>query len=81
MTMAKMMYPCLNANFVGNLSITQCMQVKGKKKTIPLKFIFNLQIIPRLQRMFASVQITQHITWYDDNKTQGILHHPSDAEA
>jgi len=29
--MAKMMHPCLNANFVDKLGITQSMQEEGKK--------------------------------------------------
>ena len=33
-----------------------------QKKPIPLKSMFYLPIIPRLQRMFASIQTTQHMT-------------------
>jgi len=43
--------------------------------------MFYLPIIPRLQTMFASTQITQHMTWHDESKTQGMLCHPSDGEA
>jgi len=43
--------------------------------------MFYLSIIPRLQRMFASMQIAQHMTWHDKNKIQGMLHHLSDGKA
>jgi len=50
------------------------------KKLIPLKSMFYLPLVPRLQRMFASMQTTQHMTWHDENKTQGMLRHPSNGE-
>jgi len=43
--------------------------------------MFYLPIIPRLQRMFASMETTQHMTWQYENKSQGVLRHPSDGEA
>jgi len=51
------------------------------KKPIAVKSMFYLPIIPRLQRMFASIQITPHMTWHHDNQSQGMLCHPSDGEA
>jgi len=76
------MHPLSNENFVDTLDIAHSMEVRGKKKkTIPLKFMFYLPIIPRLQRMFASMQTAQHMTWHDDNKIQGMLRHPFDGKA
>jgi len=46
-----------------------------------LKSMFYLPIIPRLQRMFASMQTTQHMTWHYEKKIEGMLCHPSDGEA
>jgi len=50
------------------------------KKTNSIKVLY-LPIIPRLQRMFASMQKTQHMTWHDENKTQGMLGQPYEGEA
>ncbi|XP_047165266.1 uncharacterized protein LOC124834592 [Vigna umbellata] len=52
-----------------------------QKKPIPLKSMFYLPIIPRLKRMFTSMQTSEHMTWHDGNKTEGFLCHPSDGEA
>jgi len=79
--MEKMMHPCSNANFVDTLDITLHAGQRQKKKPIPLKFMYYLPIIPRLQRMFASMQTAQHMTWHDENKIQGMLRHSSDEQA
>ena len=54
----KMMHPCSNANFMGNIDNAQSIQARATKKPIPLKSMFYLPIIPRLQRMFSSMQTT-----------------------
>ncbi|KOM47545.1 hypothetical protein LR48_Vigan07g124900 [Vigna angularis] len=54
---------------------------RRQKKPIPLKSMFYLPIIPRLQRMFTSMQTSEHMTWHDGNKTKGFLRHPFDGEA
>ncbi|XP_029128330.1 uncharacterized protein LOC114916203 [Cajanus cajan] len=52
------------------------------KKPVPVKAMFYLPIIPRLQRMFASMQTAGQMTWhYDNRRSSGILRHPSDGEA
>uniref|UniRef100_A0A151UEQ9 Uncharacterized protein n=1 Tax=Cajanus cajan TaxID=3821 RepID=A0A151UEQ9_CAJCA len=44
--------------------------------------MFYLPIIPRLQRMFASMQTPGHMTWHHENKKSvGVLRHPSDGKA
>jgi len=54
---------------------------QGKKIQIVVKSMFYLPIIPRLQRMFASMQTTPHMTWHHKNQSQGKLRHPLDGEA
>jgi len=52
------------------------------KKLFPVKTMFYLPIIPRLQRMFASMQTVGYITWHYENKLSlGMLRHPSNGEA
>jgi len=43
--------------------------------------MFYLPIIPRLQRLFASMKTAGHMTWHHLNKIPGVLRHPSDSEA
>ena len=44
--------------------------------------MFYLPIIPRLQKMFASMQIASQITWhYENRRSSGMLCHPSNGEA
>jgi len=83
MIVEKKMQHCLNVNFVTNQDITQFVRDQGKKKKKPIvvKSMFYLPIIPRLQRMFASMQIAPHMTWHHENQRQGILCHSSDGEA
>ncbi|WVZ01850.1 hypothetical protein V8G54_022656 [Vigna mungo] len=54
---------------------------RSQGKPIAFKSMFYLSIIPRLQRMFTSMQTAQHMTWHDGNKIEGVLCHPSDSEA
>ncbi|XP_020208847.1 uncharacterized protein LOC109793787 [Cajanus cajan] len=52
------------------------------KKLVPVKTMFYLPIIPRLQRLFASMQTAGHMCWhYQNRSTFGVLCHPSDGEA
>ena len=54
----------------------------SNKKLVPVKAMFYLPIIPRLQRMYASTQTAREMTWHYDNKSNnGVLRHPCDAEA
>jgi len=45
------------------------------------KSMFYLPIIPRLQRLFASMKTASHMTWHHSNKIPGVLRHPCDGEA
>ena len=56
--------------------------VDRKKKRVAVKSMFYLPIIPRLQRMFASMHSASQMTWHHTNKTSsGMMRHPSDGEA
>ncbi|XP_047170715.1 uncharacterized protein LOC124839018, partial [Vigna umbellata] len=51
-------------------------------KEVPVKSMFYLPLIPRLQRMYASTQTAGHMTWhYQNRSTNGVLRHPCDGEA
>ncbi|WVZ21047.1 hypothetical protein V8G54_008369 [Vigna mungo] len=51
-------------------------------KQVPVKSMFYLPLIPRLQRMYASTQTAEHMTWhYENRSTNGVLRHPCDGEA
>jgi len=52
-----------------------------KSGRIPNKTMFYLPIIPRLQRLFASMKTASHMTWHHSNKIPGVMRHPSDGEA
>ncbi|CAJ2648413.1 unnamed protein product [Trifolium pratense] len=56
-----------------------------RRKPIPRKAIFHLPIIPRLQRLYASMQTASKMTWHRENyerrKMSGELRHPSDGMA
>ncbi|KAK2429708.1 hypothetical protein QL285_028127 [Trifolium repens] len=54
--------------------------VDGKRR-VPVKSMFYLPIIPRLQRLFASNKTANQMTWHSADKTPGVLRHPSDGEA
>ncbi|XP_068486422.1 uncharacterized protein [Phaseolus vulgaris] len=54
----------------------------SNKKPVPVKAMFYLPIIPRLQRMYASTQTAGQMTWHYDNRSNnGVLRHPCDGEA
>ncbi|CAJ2649063.1 unnamed protein product [Trifolium pratense] len=56
-----------------------------RRKPIPRKAMFYLPIIPRLQRLYASMQTASKMTWHRENyerrKMSGELRHPSDGMA
>ncbi|XP_048501793.2 uncharacterized protein LOC130589373 [Beta vulgaris subsp. vulgaris] len=53
-----------------------------KGKFIPAKVLIYFPITPRLQRLFATKNISQEMTWHADNpRVRGTLTHPSDSEA
>jgi len=54
----------------------------SKRKPIPMKTMFYLPIIPRLQRLFTSMQTAGQMTWhYDNRRPSGVLRHPSNGQA
>lgn len=52
-----------------------------KQKRVAVKSMFYLPIIPRLQRMFASMKTASQMTWHHSNGILGVMRHPSDGEA
>ena len=71
----------LQCKFYGHPRYRTLHGGQRQKKPISLKSMFYLPIILKLQRMFASMQTTQHMTWHDEKKIQGMLRHPSDGQA
>ncbi|CAK8571848.1 unnamed protein product [Lathyrus sativus] len=56
--------------------------VDRKQKRVAVKSMFYLPIIPRLQRMFASIHSASQMTWHHTNSnSSGMMRHPSDGEA
>ncbi|KAI0504324.1 hypothetical protein KFK09_015276 [Dendrobium nobile] len=52
------------------------------KKDVPYSRLFYLPIIPRLQRLYASMSSADHMRWHKEKIAKSdILSHPSDAEA
>jgi len=55
---------------------------KCKKKHVPVKTMFYLHIIPRLQRLFALIETASHMFWHHENRSSlGVLRHPLNDEA
>ena len=55
---------------------------RTKNKPIPMKTVFYLPIIPRLKRLFASIQTADQMTChYENRRDSGVLRHPCDGEA
>ncbi|XP_073221455.1 uncharacterized protein [Cicer arietinum] len=54
----------------------------GKYKDVPAKRMFYFPIIPRLQKLFASIESAAEMRWHHENKkSSNVLHHPSDGKA
>ncbi|XP_045801466.1 uncharacterized protein LOC123895249 [Trifolium pratense] len=57
----------------------------SSRKPVPRKTMFYLPIVPRLQRLYASLQTATKMTWHSENyeqrKRSGELRHPSDGLA
>ena len=54
---------------------------QGKTKLIPYSRMFYLPITLRLQRLYASVVTAEHMRWHAEHAQDGVMRHPSDAEA
>ncbi|XP_058750302.1 uncharacterized protein LOC131623315 isoform X2 [Vicia villosa] len=62
--------------------VVRTKTIDHKKKRIAVKSMFYLPIIPRLQRLFASMHSASQMTWHHTNKTStSTMRHPSDGEA
>ncbi|XP_058776694.1 uncharacterized protein LOC131651025 [Vicia villosa] len=56
--------------------------VNQRQNRIAAKSMFYLPIIPRLQRMFASMHSASQMAWHHTNRiSSGMMRHPSDGEA
>ena len=56
-------------------------QCRNQKRR-PCKQMFYLPLIPRLQRLYASQATAEQMTWHANHETEeGVICHPSDAEA
>ncbi|XP_021742719.1 uncharacterized protein LOC110708800 [Chenopodium quinoa] len=54
----------------------------SKGSLVPLNVLFYFPITPRLQRIFATKNISEEMTWHAKNpRVQGTMAHPSDSEA
>ncbi|XP_058739830.1 uncharacterized protein LOC131612031 [Vicia villosa] len=56
--------------------------VDQRQNRVAAKSMFYLPIIPRLQRMFASMHSASQMAWHHTNRiSSGMMRHPSDGEA
>ncbi|XP_021719045.1 uncharacterized protein LOC110686748 [Chenopodium quinoa] len=54
----------------------------SKGSLVPLNVLFYFAITPRLQRLFATKNISEEMTWHSKNPiVQGTMAHPSDSAA
>lgn len=54
----------------------------GKIRDVPLKKMWYFPIIPRLQRLYSSMQTASQMRWHHDvTRDDGYLSHPADGEA
>ena len=54
----------------------------GKRKPVPHSRMFYLPITQRLQRLYASDATAAHMRWHEEHtQEEGVMRHPSDAEA
>ncbi|XP_021775699.1 uncharacterized protein LOC110739547 [Chenopodium quinoa] len=54
----------------------------SKGSLVPLNVLFYFPITPRLQRLFATKNISEEMTWHSKNpRVQGTMAHPSDSAA
>ena len=53
---------------------------RGRK--IAKKLLIYFPIGPRLQRLYVTKNMAQHMTWHSEHpRTEGLMEHPSDGEA
>ena len=57
-------------------------KVSANNKLVPYKRSHYLPLTPRLKRLYASMQSTEHMRWHSEsNRQPGVLIHPSDGLA
>lgn len=55
---------------------------RGQVKRVSLKNMWYFPLVPRLQRLYSSIQTAHEMRWHHENQRKpGSLSHPSDAEA
>ncbi|XP_057436487.1 uncharacterized protein LOC130728921 [Lotus japonicus] len=55
---------------------------QGKEKLVPQQKMWYFPLVPRLQRLYSSMQTASHMRWHHEHyKEPDFLSHPSDAEA
>nr|GEY21193.1 hypothetical protein [Tanacetum cinerariifolium] len=55
---------------------------KKRKTKTPHQFMHYFPLMPRLQRLYASKVTATHMRWHDEHvQGDGVMSHPSDAEA
>ena len=63
-------------------SIVPSLLEQAINTPVLVKAMFYLSIIPRLQKMFASMQTASQMTWlYEDKRSLGMLPYPFNGEA
>ena len=56
--------------------------VKKRRTEVPHCFMHYFPLVPRLQRLYASKVTAKHMRWHAEHvQTDGVMFHPSDAEA
>ncbi|XP_052734056.1 uncharacterized protein LOC128196612 [Vigna angularis] len=72
----------VECKFCGKPRYQQHKTGASSKKKVPVKSMFYLPIIPRLQRLYASKETATEMTWHHHNRSSnGVLRHPCDGEA
>ena len=57
-------------------------QGRGRYKEVPFRIIYFLLLIHRLQWLYASIKLAEHIWWHHDHQIKdNVLQHPSYGEA
>lgn len=55
---------------------------RGKDELVPRKHMWYFPLVPRLQRLYSSIQTAREMRWHREKPmVNGSLSHPSDAEA
>lgn len=73
--------------FKGNIRMMSCPQFGGAcykgvvNKILRVKVLCHIPIIPRLQRMFRTLEMLELMLWHSQNGSQdGLVRHPCDSK-